>query len=163
MPASSGVTSSAMGGGERWWFLGTLGIIRVPGEAVEGRYALIEFLFPRHASPPLHSHPQDESFIVLEGEVTMVAGETRIELGPGGVAAVPMGVAHTFRVDSDTAHVLVLSTPAGLEQLVRDASVPAAEAVLPPADTPRPSPEELAEIFAAHGQKNHGPPLGPGD
>ncbi len=37
--------------GERLWFLGTLAIIRVPGEAVDGRFALIEFLLPRHASP----------------------------------------------------------------------------------------------------------------
>src|SRR5512132_716057 len=152
MRTSEDVTWSAPEEGERWWFLGTLGIVRVPGEAVGGRYALIEFLFPHHTSPPRHSHPQDESFIVLEGDVTMVAGETRIELGPGGVAAVPKGVAHTFRVDSETARVLVLSTPAGLEQLVRDGSVPATEAILPPADTPRPSPEELAEIFAANGQ-----------
>jgi quercetin dioxygenase-like cupin family protein len=163
MPASGEVTTSALGGGERWWFLGTLGIVRVPGEAVGGRYALIEFLFPRHASPPRHSHPQDETFIVLEGEVTMVAGETRIQLQAGGIAAVPMGVVHTFRVDSDTARVMVLSTPAGLEQLVRDGSVPAGEATLPPPDTPRPTPETLAAIFAAHGQKNHGPSLGPED
>ena len=93
----------------------------------------------------------------------MAAGETRIRLGPGGVGAVPMGVAHTFRVDSETARVLVLSTPAGLEELVRDASVPAQEPTLPPPDAPRPSPEELAAIFESHGQVNHGPPLGPDD
>jgi hypothetical protein len=74
-----------------------------------------------------------------------------------------MGVAHTFRVDSATARVLVLSTPAGLERLVRDGSVPATARTLPPADTPRPSPEELARIFAAHGMVNVGPPLGPED
>ena len=43
-----------------------------------------------------------------------------------------MGVSHTFRVDSDTARVLVLSTPAGLERMVRDGSVPAGAATLPP-------------------------------
>ena len=163
MPEPTEVRWSEPGEGERWWFLGTLGIVRVPGEAVGDRYALIEFLFPHHASPPRHSHPQDESFIVVEGELTMVAGDSRIELGPGGVAAVPKGVAHTFRVDSETARVLVLSTPAGLERLVREGSVPATETTLPPEDTPRPSPEKLAEIFAAHGQVNHGPPLGPDD
>src|SRR5437660_1437600 len=56
---------SATEQGEHLWFLGTLAIIRVPGEAVDGRLAVIEFLFPRHASPPLHTHPQDESYIVL--------------------------------------------------------------------------------------------------
>ena len=55
------------GRGRAAWFVGTLAIIRVPGEAVEGRFDLTEFLFPHHASPPLHTHPQDESFVVLEG------------------------------------------------------------------------------------------------
>ena len=98
----------------------------MPGEAVGDRYSLIEFVFPHAASPPLHTHPQDESYVVLEGVLTIQAGEDRFALEPGGAAAVPMGVPHTFRVESDTAHVLVLSTPAGLERMVRDASVPAA-------------------------------------
>jgi quercetin dioxygenase-like cupin family protein len=156
-------TWSRAGEGEQLWFVGTLATIRVPGEAVGGRYSLIEFLFPRGASPPRHTHPQDESYIVLDGQLTVQAGERRFELGPGGTAAVPMGVAHTFRVDSDTARVLVLSTPAGLERFVRDGSVPAAAATLPPPDAPRPSTEELARVFEAHGQINVGPPLGPDD
>jgi hypothetical protein len=74
-----------------------------------------------------------------------------------------MGVPHTFRVYSDGARVLVLSTPAGLERMVRDGSVAATTATLPPPDTPRPSTDELIEIFRAHGQANLGPPLGPDD
>jgi quercetin dioxygenase-like cupin family protein len=140
-----------------------LATIRVAGEAVDGRFALMEFLFPRHASPPRHTHPQDESYIVLEGHMTIDAGAERFELQAGGTAVVLMGVPHTFRVDSDTARVLVLSTPAGLERLVRDGSVPARSPTLPPSDTPRPSPAELALIFEAHGQVNVGPPLGPDD
>lgn len=48
-----------------------------------------------------------------------------------------MGVAHTFRVDSETAQVLVLSTPAGLESMVRDGAVPASLPTLPPDQRPR--------------------------
>src|SRR5436309_10048319 len=94
--------------GERLWFLGTLATIRVPGEAVGDRFALIEFLFPRHASPPLHTHPQDESYVVLEGQLTVQAGDQRFELSPGASAVVPMRVPHTFRVESQSARVLVL-------------------------------------------------------
>jgi quercetin dioxygenase-like cupin family protein len=154
-----GASWSAEGEGEARWFLGTLATIRVPGEAVGDRYALIEFVFPRGASPPSHTHPQDESYIVLDGALTIQAGDERFELGPGGVTAVPMGVPHTFRVESERAHVLVLSTPAGLERMVRDASVPAATRQLPPQGTPRPSPAELDGIFRRHGQVNVGPPL----
>ena len=154
---------SGAGEGERLWFVGTLATIRIPGEASDGRFALIEFLFPRHSSPPLHTHPQDESYLVLDGLLTVQAGEKRFELDAGAAAVVPMGVPHTFRVDSDTARVLVLSTPAGLDRFVRDGSVPASAPTLPPADAPRPSADELERIFHAHGQVNVGPPLGPGD
>jgi quercetin dioxygenase-like cupin family protein len=156
-------TWSGPGEGERLWFLGTLATIRVPGEASDGRFALIEFLFPRDASPPLHTHPQDESYVVLEGKLTIEAGEQRSELEAGGAAVVPIGVPHTFRVDSDTARVLVLSTPAGLERMVRDCAVPASTPTLPPIDAPRPGPEELNRIFESHGQAILGPPLAPGE
>src|SRR3954466_16161107 len=156
-------TWSDSGEGEQRWFVGTLATIPGPGEDAEGRFALIEFVFPQFASPPRHTHPQDESYIVLEGRLTVESGEQRFCLDDGGAAVVPMGTAHTFRVDSETARVLVLSTPAGLERLVRDGSVPAASGTLPPADAPRPMPSELSRIFDAHGQINCGPPLGPND
>src|SRR3954452_25107591 len=134
---------SELGEGEQRWFLGTLATIRVSGEVVAGRFSLTEFLFPRFASPPLHTHPQDESYVVLDGRLTVQSGERRFTLEVGGAAVVPMGVPHIFRVDSETARVLVLSTPAGLERLIRDASVPAAGDTLPPADAPRSTPNEL--------------------
>lgn len=135
----------------------------MPGEAVGGRYSLIEFAFPHLASPPRHTHPQDETFIVLEGELTVVTDEERFTLSPGDVGAFPAGTVHSFRVDSDGARVLALSTPAGLEAMVRDLSVQAARPTLPPPDAPRPDADELQRVFAAHGQVNHGPPLGPDD
>ena len=145
-----GPTWSAGGEGEQLWFLGTLAIVRVPGEAVDGRFSLVEFLFRRHTSPALHTHHQDESYVVLEGRLTVEAGAERFQLGPGGTAVVPGGVPHTFRVDSETARVLLISTPAGIERFVRDASVPAAAPTLPPPDAPRPTPEELERIYREH-------------
>jgi quercetin dioxygenase-like cupin family protein len=150
---------SAEGAGEALWFLGTLAIVRVPGEAVEERFALMEFLLPHGASPPLHTHPQDETYVVLEGRMTVQAGEQVAELQPGAVMVVPRGVAHSFAVFSDTARVLVMSTPAGIERFVRDGSVRATTAVLPPPDAPRPSPVELDAIFAAHECITVGPRL----
>jgi quercetin dioxygenase-like cupin family protein len=74
---------------------------------------LIAFLFPKQASPPRHTHPQDESYIVIEGHLTVHAGGHRFDLQTGGAATVPMGVPPHIRVDSETARVLVLSTPPG--------------------------------------------------
>jgi mannose-6-phosphate isomerase-like protein (cupin superfamily) len=88
---SATATWTGSGKGEQLWFLGTLATIKVPGEASNGRFALIEFLFPRHASPPLHTHPQDESYIVQEGLLTVQAGEQRFELAPGRGGRCPDG------------------------------------------------------------------------
>ena len=156
MSSQSAASWSTAGDGEHLWFLGTLATIRVPGESVGDRYALIEFVFPGGASPPVHTHPQDESYIVLEGELTIQAGDDRFALGPGGVASVPMGVPHTFLVESKSAHVLVISTPAGLERMIRDASVPATARLLPPKDTARPSPEELDVSSVGTGRSTSG-------
>lgn len=159
MPASW----SGIGEGDRHWFLGTLATIRIPAEASEGRFALIEFLLPCGASPPLHTHPQDETYVVLEGEMTFVAGEERFTLSAGGAGTLPAGEPHTFRVDSDGARALTISTPAGIERMVRDAGVVATAATLPPPDTPRPSPDEIAAIFERHQVSIAGPALGPAD
>jgi quercetin dioxygenase-like cupin family protein len=155
-------TFSASGEGERLWFLGTLATIRLPAEASGGRFALIEHLLPHLASPPLHTHPEDETYFVLEGRLTLLAGKARFELGPGDACSAPAGVPHTFRVDTEIARVLLLSTPAGLERMMRDASVPAEAPTLPPPGTPRPAPDELAAIFERHETVILGPPLAAG-
>jgi hypothetical protein len=74
-----------------------------------------------------------------------------------------MGVPHTFRVDSDTARVLLLSTPAGIERFVRGASTPAQAPTLPPADAPRPTTEELERVYRDHACIELGPGLTPED
>jgi quercetin dioxygenase-like cupin family protein len=147
--------------GERFWFVGTLAIIRVAGEQVGDRFSLMEFLLPQHASPPRHTHPQDETFFLLDGHITFAVGDERIDHGPGGIAAFPAGVVHTFLVRSESARALVLSTPAGLERMVRDIGVSATAATLPPPDTPRPPPDEMERLFALHAQQHFGPPLTP--
>jgi hypothetical protein len=96
---------------------------------------------------------------VLDGALTIESGGCRFTLSAGGAAVIPIGIAHTFRVDSKTARVLVLSTPSGLERMILDASIPARATTLPPADAPRPTAEELSRIFVRHGQVNSGPPL----
>jgi quercetin dioxygenase-like cupin family protein len=151
------------GEGEHLWFLGALVTIRVPGESVNGEFALIEFLMSRHTSPPRHHHPQDETFILLDGRLTFIGGEQRFECEAGATWVVPRGVIHTFRVESETARLLVVSTPAGLDRLFRDGGVPASTAALPPADAPAQSVEAIEQILRDHRHDNVGPPMGRDD
>jgi quercetin dioxygenase-like cupin family protein len=151
------------------WFLGTLARLKLDGAQTGGRFALWEGVLPRGAAPPLHSHPQDESFYVVEGEVTAwIVGPEHMDDwvaacpergGPGMVVFAPGGTPHTFRVESDTAKILFLSTPAGVEDYVKALSEPAAWPWLqPPADGPRVPPERIAAVEQELGVIRHGPP-----
>jgi quercetin dioxygenase-like cupin family protein len=153
------------------WFLGTLVHPKLSGQHTGGRFALWEGVLPRGAAPPLHTHPQDETFYVLEGAAVVWAVEPdavadgrwvethgrRCE--PGAAVFVPGGVPHTFRVESDTARMLFLSTPAGIEDFVQGLSEPAAWPWLqPPADGPRVPFERLEAVEREHRVVRLGPP-----
>jgi quercetin dioxygenase-like cupin family protein len=155
---------SRPGEGEHIWFLSSLVTIKVPGDAVEGRYAMLEFLMPRGVSPPRHYHQSDETFTMLEGEVTFVAGQQRFTGEPGSDWVVPGGVPHTFRVESETARLVAVYAPAGLiEDCFRKAGLPADTATLPPPDAPARPMEVIEEVMRTHDHHNVGAPLGPDD
>ena len=162
-------------GGETLWFLGTLARMKLEGHDTGGRFALWENVLPHGASPPLHSHPQDETFYVLEGELTVWVVEPELadaaddpaawvssrarRCGPGTVMFAPGGTPHTFRVESDTARVLVISTPAGIEDMVRGLAEPARWPWLqPPPDGPRVSAERMASVERETGMIRYAPP-----
>jgi quercetin dioxygenase-like cupin family protein len=164
--------------GEPLWFLGTLARMKLDGRQTAGRFALWEGLMPRGAAPPLHSHPQDETFYVLDGELTawIVEPELADDQGDppawvtararrcskGTVVFAPGGTPHTFRVESDTAAVLVLSTPAGIEDMIRGLAEPARWPWLPPPpDGPRVPPDRVAAVERETGMIRHGPPPPP--
>jgi quercetin dioxygenase-like cupin family protein len=161
---------------EPLWFLGTLARIKLDGGQTGGRFALIELLAPRGAAPPLHSHPQDETFYLLDGELTawLLDPEQAREdqedppawvsqrgqpCRAGDVVFAPGGRPHTFRVESDTARMLVLSTPAGIEEYMRALGEPAQWPWLPPPpEGPRVAPERIAAVERRLQMVRHGPP-----
>jgi quercetin dioxygenase-like cupin family protein len=156
---------------EPLWFLGTLVHVKLSGEQTGGLFSLQEAVLPRGAAPPLHSHPQAETLYVLEGEVTFwlatpedVADASWVETpaarcAAGAAVFAPAGVPHAFRVDSDTARMLYLSTPAGIEDYVRALAEPARWPWLqPPPDGPRVSSERLAAVERDLGVVRHAPP-----
>ena len=146
---------------EPLWFLGTLVRPKLSGEQTSGRFALWEGVLPRGAAPPLHSHPQDETLYVLEGMVLVWTGDGAEPAGTceaGAAVFVPGGVPHSFRVESDTARVLFLSTPAGIEDYVRALAEPARWPWLqPPPDGPRVPSGRLAAVERELGVVRHAP------
>ena len=67
--------------------------------------------------PPLHRHDFDETFYVLEGELTFQLGDERFTRRAGELAFAPRGVAHTYaNLSGAPARVLLVITPAGFER-----------------------------------------------
>jgi hypothetical protein len=48
---------------------------------------------------------------VLDGELTIFIGEKGVRAPAGSFAHIPEGTVHGFRVESDTARYLILTTP----------------------------------------------------
>ncbi len=50
---------------------------------------------PGHG-PRLHKHPYDETWVVIDGNITFQAGEGQLEAGPGDLVIVPPQTPHKF-------------------------------------------------------------------
>lgn len=78
-----------------------------------GTFALVEERAKRGVSVPLHRHDDDmESFYVLEGEISFYLGDQSGQRATAGAFAhIPGGTIHGFRIESETARYLILTTP----------------------------------------------------
>jgi quercetin dioxygenase-like cupin family protein len=106
------------------------------GDSTDGTFALVDERAPRGMSVPLHLHREDmESFYVLEGEITLYIGDQAgVRAGAGSFAHVPGGTVHGFRVESETARYLILTTPRH-GQFYRAITLPSRPGGLPPLES----------------------------
>jgi len=89
------------------------------GDETAGRYATMEALVYPGGGPPPHTHSrEDESFYVLDGEITFHIGAERVVARAGTFASIPPGCTHSFKNEtSQPARMLITVVPAGLEQM----------------------------------------------
>ncbi|HYB28009.1 MAG TPA: quercetin 2,3-dioxygenase [Solirubrobacteraceae bacterium] len=140
-----------------WWKTGRMTVKAGVNETC-GNFAQLETADPRGTATPMHiHHNEDEAFYVLDGEVTVLVGGERIDLGPGDYAYAPRGIVHAYVVRSERARMLVTITPGGLEQLFVECGLPVAEHEQPAEEVLPPIPE-LIRLFGAHGCDIVGPP-----
>jgi quercetin dioxygenase-like cupin family protein len=91
--------------------------VMLRGEQTGGAISVMQNAVPaRWDGPPLHHHEFDETFYVLDGELTFQVRDELFTAGPGALAFAPGGVVHTFANLGDApARYLLLCTPAGFE------------------------------------------------
>ena len=144
-----GIQFKAQNAGELLWFKGTLLNIRLSANSGADRLNVIEHWMPHGESPPLHIHRnEDEVFHILEGTMLFRLYGTDILAHEGQTIMAPKGVAHTFRVESAKgAHCLTITTGGDFERMVREMSIPAPSADMPP--PVEPTPEMIAALTAS--------------
>jgi quercetin dioxygenase-like cupin family protein len=109
-------------GEKRWFCGGGLMTWKVTAEETGGVFLMFEDQLDVGKVTPLHQHPDaDETFYLLEGEILLdINGEQRM-LHAGGVAVLPRGVPHAFKVTTAT-RMLCVQTPGSGEAFYRLAS-----------------------------------------
>ena len=149
--------SAGTGVADVWWKSGRI-TVKLTGAESGGALAQVETDDPHGTGTPLHVHRnEDETFYVLDGELTVFVDGEEHRLSTGDYAFVPRGAPHAYVVQSDRARMLVTMSPAGFEEVFTDLGVVAGGGE-PPADAVFPGPEEAARVFAAYGCEILGPP-----
>jgi len=95
---------------------GSLVRFKVLTEATGGAFEMYEREVPPHtigADPHLHGSTV-ETFYVVEGHVTILAGESRAVYGPGSVVVVPRNTVHGFWNETGEPIKLLISFVPGL-------------------------------------------------
>ena len=111
------------GGGETLSGMGVTMAFKTVGAQSGGQWLIMEYTAPpQFSGPPPHWHKiTTEIFYVLEGTLTLSAGDETIQAGLGGYAYVPPGTVQGFSNQTDApAKYLLIASPAGLENCFQE-------------------------------------------
>jgi quercetin dioxygenase-like cupin family protein len=122
-PATS-MVRGADEGEQRWFYGGGVHTWKATSEETAGAFLLFEDRMDSGKVTPLHTHPSDETMIVLSGGIVMHLDGSEHRVGLGGMALAPRGVPHAFMAVADDTRLLCLHTPGSCEAFYRGASTP---------------------------------------
>ena len=114
------------------------------GEATEG-YEIFHQRGPEGSGPPPHSHPWDESFFVIKGQIDFGMGGESTTASAGTLVHLPAGTVHWFRFGKGGGEMLSMTSRLGASKMFTDIAREVAP-VNPDLGT-------LAEVGGRHGLK----------
>jgi mannose-6-phosphate isomerase-like protein (cupin superfamily) len=116
------------------------------GDDTHGTYAIWEAIVPPGGGPPPHVHRrEEEGFHILEGEITLQAGDKQMVATAGMFVNMPIGLPHSFKNESSKpAKMMIMVAPAGLENMFLEVGMP-----LPDGSTTAlpPTQEEISKLL----------------
>lgn len=87
--------------------------VLISGGDTGNRYELFVLTGPEGSGPPPHSHPWDEAYFILEGEVDVCVGDRGVRAKPGAFVLAPANTTHMFKIASTICKFVVLTTGTG--------------------------------------------------
>ncbi|MEH2070380.1 MAG: cupin domain-containing protein [Nostoc sp.] len=108
------------GEGNQFSILGGHFTTKATGEDTNGAWTVYEITDTQGNGPPLHTHPWEEAFYILEGEMDIEIGTQTILASAGSFVNIPHNVPHGFNIRSTTAKFLVLVSPKGAEKFYEE-------------------------------------------
>lgn len=126
------------GEGKSYWVLGDRYTFKVTGKETGGALMVMDQIIQSQSGPPPHIHRrEDESFFVREGTFSFQFGDRQSILEKGAFAYIPKGTLHTFQnIGPHQGKLLVMVSPAGLEEFFYSIGTPADGREGPPAFDP---------------------------
>ena len=98
------------------WIDGGNLAIMLDGAATDGQLMMGRFDVAIGEAPPYHKHTrEDEVFMLIKGTALVWSDDQETELSEGGIVYLPKNVPHGYRITSDTADLLMMCTPGGIE------------------------------------------------
>jgi quercetin dioxygenase-like cupin family protein len=138
------------------WIDGGVFAVLLDAAATDGQLTVGRFTVAKGEAPPYHVHTrEDEVFMLIKGHALIWSDDQEMELSEGGIVFLPKNVPHGYRITSDTADLLMICTPGGIEGMFRHAGRDMS--------TPRPDGYEISKALMAeaadqYGQVIVGPP-----
>jgi quercetin dioxygenase-like cupin family protein len=130
------------------WYGAALISLLATGEQTNGIFSVLEGRTGRGEDVPFHTHShEDESFYLLEGEMTFRIGAQTLQAKAGDFVFLPRRIGHAWTSNTD-ARFLVVISPAGFEKSFVEFSEPAANMALPALPEGPPSEEFLQALVA---------------
>ncbi len=137
-------------GGQTVFLVGDTYTTLLTGLQTGGVFTLLEAIVPPDTGPPPHKHnAEDETFILLDGEISFHIEDNVHEARAGSVIFVPKGIVHSFRNKGQgLAKMLFMYSPAGMEGMFAEIGAPGVRNV----QAPPLNPADIAAMIAIAGK-----------